>query len=64
MRKECTLSGVVTLSPGHAFDRESSESHFFTVEARDEVGKGNRNSVELTVAVRDVNDNAPVFRKV
>ena len=34
------------------------------MEARDEVGKGNRNSVELTVLVRDVNDNAPKFKKV
>ena len=37
--------------------------HFLTVEARDDRGKGNRNTVELLIDVRDVNDNPPRFDK-
>ena len=50
-------------SPSHAFDREKSDFHYLTVEARDELGEGNRNTVELLLHLVDVNDNAPVFRR-
>ncbi len=51
-------------SPAHtAFDREKSDFHYLTVEARDEQGRGNRNSVEVLVHVLDVNDNVPKFRQ-
>jgi cadherin 23 len=48
-------------SPSNAFDREKSDFHYLTVEARDDLGRGNRNSVELLVHLVDVNDNAPKF---
>lgn len=35
--------------------------HFLTVEARDNLGKGNRNIVQIVLFIEDVNDNAPVF---
>ena len=35
--------------------------HYLTVEARDDLGKGNRNTAQLIVNVLDVNDNPPVF---
>lgn len=47
--------------PGTAFDRELSSRHYLTVEARDDLGKGNRNTVQLIVNINDVNDNAPTF---
>lgn len=31
------------------------------MEARDDLGNGNRNSVQLTINLEDVNDNNPVF---
>lgn len=43
------------------FDRERSDLHHLTVEARDEGGAGNRNSVELILRVTDVNDNPPRY---
>ncbi len=43
------------------FDREQSDLHYLTVEARDDLGLGNRNSVELILRVTDVNDNKPRF---
>ena len=59
--------GIITLSADERaqspFDREKSDFHYLTVEARDEVGRGNRNAVELLIYLKDVNDNAPVFRK-
>jgi len=36
--------------------------HYLNVEARDDGGRGNRNSVEVVLVVADANDNAPVFR--
>ena len=45
------------------FDREKNDFHYLTVEARDEVGKGNRNTVELLIHLKDVNDNAPKFEQ-
>ena len=32
-----------------------------TVEARDDLGNGNRNSVQLIINIEDVNDNKPIF---
>ena len=55
-----SLGKSLTRSP---FDREIADFHYLTVEARDEVGQGNRNSVELLIQLRDVNDNPPIFKK-
>jgi cadherin 23 len=57
-------SGIVSLSPNAVFspfDREKSDFHYLTVEARDDLGRGNRNTVELLVHLTDVNDNPPRF---
>lgn len=45
----------------HGFDRETVSSFSVTIEARDELGKGSRNTVQLEVTVDDVNDVAPLF---
>lgn len=57
------LSGVITVKQpgGDSFDRELVSSHFLTVEARDDLGKGNRNTAQLIINIEDVNDNAPIF---
>ncbi|GAB0096475.1 Cadherin [Sergentomyia squamirostris] len=57
------ISGVITVkSPGgHSFDRELVSRHYLTVEARDNLGQGNRNTVQLVIDIEDVNDNSPVF---
>lgn len=56
------LTGLITMGAGDSvFDRERADSHYLTVEARDERGRGNRNTVELIITVEDVNDNAPTF---
>lgn len=57
------VSGVVTLKQpgGHAFDRELVDRHYLTVEARDDMGHGNRNTVQLIIHINDVNDNPPIF---
>ncbi|XP_069668723.1 cadherin-23 isoform X2 [Periplaneta americana] len=55
-------SGIITIkSDGSGFDRELVSRHYLTVEARDDLGFGNRNTVQLVVNIEDVNDNAPVF---
>lgn len=56
-------SGIISIrSVGdHEFDRETVTSHYLTVEARDNMGHGNRNTVPLVVSILDLNDNAPVF---
>ena len=54
-------SGVISLGNQTVFDREKNDFHFLTVEARDDLGRGNRNTVELLIRLTDVNDNAPVF---
>lgn len=46
---------------GPSFDRELVSRHYLTVEARDDLGKGNRNTAQLIVNILDVNDNPPVF---
>ncbi|XP_011144581.1 cadherin-23 [Harpegnathos saltator] len=56
------LTGIITVKhSGSNFDRELVARHYLTVEARDDLGKGNRNAAQLIVNVDDVNDNAPVF---
>lgn len=48
-------------SGGRNWDREQVARHYVSVEARDDVGKGNRNTAQLIINIQDVNDNAPVF---
>lgn len=57
------VTGAISInSPGgSAFDRELVAKHYLTVEARDDLGKGNRNTVQLVINLEDVNDNAPQF---
>jgi len=56
------LTGVITVKhAASSFDRELVARHYLTVEARDDLGRGNRNTVQLIVNIDDVNDNAPVF---
>lgn len=64
----CRLSldaetGVITItqSGDKEFDRETFSLHFLAVEARDNLGDGNRNIVQVVLSIQDVNDNAPVF---
>ena len=59
-------TGAVKLGngTGFRFDREKSDSHYVTVEVKDDNGQGNTNTVELVVRVRDANDNAPLFSAV
>ncbi|CAG9827600.1 unnamed protein product [Diabrotica balteata] len=56
-------SGVITvkIAGGPNWDREQISRHFLTVEARDDLGYGNRNSVQLVINIEDINDNAPMF---
>ncbi|XP_058798620.1 cadherin-23 isoform X2 [Phymastichus coffea] len=55
-------TGAITVKePGALFDRELVSRHYLTVEARDDLGKGNRNTAQLIVNINDVNDNAPAF---
>ncbi|KAM3963622.1 cadherin-23 [Aphomia sociella] len=57
------ISGVITVKQagGDNFDRELVSRHYLTVEARDDLGKGNRNTAQLIINIEDVNDNAPMF---
>ncbi|CAH2108500.1 unnamed protein product [Euphydryas editha] len=57
------ISGVITVREAgdESFDRELVSRHYLTVEARDDQGKGNRNTVQLIINIEDVNDNAPMF---
>lgn len=56
-------SGTISIrAPGeHEFDREIISTHYLTIEARDSLGQGNRNTVQLILTILDVNDNAPMF---
>ncbi|XP_022254266.1 cadherin-23-like [Limulus polyphemus] len=56
------VTGVITVKTSeHGFDRETTSQYYVTVEARDNNGKGNRNSVQLQILLEDVNDNVPRF---
>lgn len=57
------VSGIITvkISGGPNWDREVVSRHYLTVEARDNLGHGNRNTAQLIVNIDDVNDNAPLF---
>ncbi|XP_041988601.1 cadherin-23 isoform X1 [Aricia agestis] len=57
------ISGVITVKHAgdESFDRELIYRHYLTVEARDDQGKGNRNTAQLVINIEDVNDNAPMF---
>jgi hypothetical protein len=56
------LTGVITVKhAAPSFDRELVARHYLTVEARDDLGRGNRNTVQLIVNIDDINDNAPAF---
>ena len=58
------LTGVLTMEDtAFRFDKEHISSHYLMVEARDEEGLGNRNTVELIINLEDVNDNHPIFRR-
>ncbi|ETN63913.1 hypothetical protein AND_004358 [Anopheles darlingi] len=56
-------TGIITVSSNEhqLFDREIIQKHYLTVEAQDNGGRGNRNTVQLILNLLDVNDNAPVF---
>ncbi|KAK4293966.1 hypothetical protein Pmani_033374 [Petrolisthes manimaculis] len=56
-------TGVITLKEAGALDREALAEHYLTVEARDHLGQGNRNTVVVKVVVEDVNDHPPVFQQ-
>ncbi|KAL1123291.1 hypothetical protein AAG570_002377 [Ranatra chinensis] len=56
------ISGVITIkSDQPPFDREMVPRHYLTVEARDDLGYGLRNTVPLVLNIEDLNDNAPQF---
>lgn len=57
------ITGEITITGegGDAFDREVRSKHYLTVEARDDLGTGNRNTVQLIINIEDVNDNPPIF---
>nr|XP_022904889.1 cadherin-23 [Onthophagus taurus] len=56
-------TGIITVKQpgGPNFDREQIQRHYLTVEARDNLGNGNRNTVQLIVNIEDLNDNPPIF---
>ncbi|XP_026688609.1 cadherin-87A-like, partial [Diaphorina citri] len=62
MLKLDPISGILTVnSDMPLFDREQAARHFVTAEARDELGYGNRNTVQIIINILDKNDNAPAF---
>ncbi|CAG0889558.1 unnamed protein product [Cyprideis torosa] len=55
-------TGVITVkNENHTFDREVVQDHFLLIEARDNLGQGNRNTVSLQIHVEDANDEPPRF---
>ncbi|KAI4457764.1 fat atypical cadherin-related [Holotrichia oblita] len=56
-------TGVITVKTagGPDWDRELVQRHHITVEARDDLGNGNRNTVQLVINIEDINDNPPIF---
>ncbi|KAF5272299.1 hypothetical protein FQR65_LT04956 [Abscondita terminalis] len=59
------ISGIITVKEagGSNWDREQVSRHYLTVEVRDDLGKGNRNSVQLIINLDDINDNPPIFSR-
>ncbi|XP_063703738.1 LOW QUALITY PROTEIN: cadherin-23 [Culicoides brevitarsis] len=56
------ITGIISIQfSDDAFDRELYAKHYLTVEARDNLGTGNRNTVQLIINLEDENDNAPRF---
>ncbi|RWS28589.1 cadherin-23-like protein [Leptotrombidium deliense] len=56
------ITGVLSVKTSeHGFDRETISQYYITVEARDNNGTGNRNTVQVLLTVDDVNDNKPKF---
>ena len=57
------MSGIITIRKDGDpnWDREQVTRHYLTVEARDSLGRGNRNTVQLIINIEDLNDNPPVF---
>ncbi|XP_058129586.1 cadherin-23 [Anopheles ziemanni] len=56
-----TITFASTREDPPTFDREIVPVHYLSVEARDNGGRGNRNTVQLVLNLLDVNDHAPVF---
>lgn len=58
-----SITGVISIKQvvGVAFDREMVSHHYLTAEAIDNVGLGNRNTIQLIIEIKDINDNAPIF---
>ncbi|XP_076349507.1 uncharacterized protein LOC143246530 isoform X2 [Tachypleus tridentatus] len=54
-------TGVITLQSLEGIDRERIPEYTLIVEARDDIGKGNKNVVELLLHLVDANDNVPTF---
>ncbi|GAB6026551.1 hypothetical protein CHUAL_012969 [Chamberlinius hualienensis] len=52
---------ILVKSGGEAFDREQVPTYYVTVVARDDLGLGNRNTVQIQLIIEDVNDNTPEF---
>ncbi|XP_015840656.1 cadherin-23 isoform X2 [Tribolium castaneum] len=56
-------TGIISVKTagGPNWDREQISRHYLTVEARDDLGQGNRITVQLIINIEDVNDNPPIF---
>lgn len=57
-------TGVLLIAPGQSLDREKQSKIVLTVSAEDAPGKPSdrrKSTVEVTIDVLDVNDNAPMF---
>jgi Cadherin domain len=56
-------TGIITVksTAGNLFDRELYDRHYLTVEAKDNLGEGNRNTIPLIIILDDINDNPPIF---
>lgn len=50
-------SGVITLKTNENIDREIISEYRVSVEARDELGRGNKNVTELHIKIVDINGN-------
>ncbi|XP_076365618.1 cadherin-86C-like isoform X2 [Tachypleus tridentatus] len=56
-------TGEVTLKSSSGLDRENVPEYTLTIEARDDLGRGNRNVTRLVLRLLDVNDNKPAFAR-